>query len=405
MCFSESSKILVRGSEICSIGSDNLVEPRGPQTPKKGKSSRTPQTPRTPRTPAEFQATPTIPPPNKSSKLDVNAPIFVPSGGVCASAADNDIVRRASSPSGQDDGYFDDDDANAEYVRLRLRLDTLNPHSPDAVEINKIKRRLSALKNNYFFDEMTAVVEYHIERDKVAMSTLDARLRGEISPPPAIEKKHPPSLQAPVTVTTDVFDEDDEDEGVGVLDLLEGIPETETTTKGTIVTVRAMPLPKPWSGRTPKSLLSDTVAKIDRYAVITFSIISGASRAKRAAVNIRWQGKKTGEWSMESVACHDEGQAEQYAATLALHAITFPPADGFASGTSAVAGGQTFFRSLPPVFRDLWDELETARKDEEDSINRRIWNKLRTIVEPKLQAPSKVCPRICIDATPSNLSH
>ncbi|KAK0456451.1 P-loop containing nucleoside triphosphate hydrolase protein [Armillaria borealis] len=351
-----------------------------PKRRRRGNLQGPPKTPRTPRTPAEFQATPTIPPPNKSSKLDVNAPIFVPSGGVCASAGDSDIAHRASSISGQDDGYFDDDDnANAEYVRLRLRLDTLNPRSPDA--------------NNYFFDEMTAVVEYHIERDKVAVSTLDARLRGEISPPPAAEKKHSPSLQTPVTVASDVFDEDDEDEAVGVLDLLEGIPETETTTTGTTVTVRAMPLPKHWSGRTPKSLLSDTVAKVDRYAVITFSIISGASRAKRATVNIRWQGQKTDEWSMDSVACHDEGQAEQYVATLALHAITFPPADGFASGTSAVAGGQTFFRLLPAVFRDLWDELEMARKDEEDSINRRVWNKLRTIVEPKLQAPSKIASK------------
>ncbi|KAK0506080.1 P-loop containing nucleoside triphosphate hydrolase protein [Armillaria luteobubalina] len=376
--------------ELAEKRYDNLVEPRGPQTPKKGKSSRTPQTPRTPRTPAEFQATPTIPPPNKSSKLDANAPIFVPSGGLCPSTSDSDIADRASSPSGQDDGYLDDDDANAEYIRLRLRLDTLNSHSPDAVEINKIKRRLSALKNNYFFDEMTAVVEYHIERDKVAVSTLNARLRGEISPPPTTEQNPPPIPQAPVIVASDVFDEDDEDDAGGVLGLLEGMPETETTTKGTTVTIRAMPLPKHWSGRTPKSLLSDTVTKVDRYAVITFSIISGTSRPKRAAVNVRWQGKKTDEWSMESVACHDEGQAEQYVATLALHAITFPPTDGFASGTSAVAGGQTFFRLLPAVFRDLWDELEVARKDEEDSINRCIWNKLRAIVEPKLQTPSKI---------------
>ncbi|KAK0465179.1 P-loop containing nucleoside triphosphate hydrolase protein [Desarmillaria tabescens] len=377
--------------ELAEKRSDNSVEPRGPQTPKKGKSSRTPQTPRTPRTPAEFQATPpTIAPPTKSSKLDVNAPIFVPSSGARASVGnenrDSDNAHRLSLIDGQDD---DDDDANAEYVRLRLRLDTLNPRSQDAVEISKIKCRLNALKSNYFFDEMTAVVEYHIERDKVAVNTLDARLRGEISSPLQAEKKSPPSIQTPVAVASDVFDEDDGDTDGGILGLLEEIPATETTTQGTIVTVRAMPLPKHWSGRTPKSLLSDTVAKADRYAVITFSIISGASRAKRAAVNIRWRGKKTDEWSMESVACHDEGQAEQYVATLALHAIAFPPADGFASGTSAVAG-QTFFRLLPAVFRDLWDELEMARKAEEDSINRRIWNKLRTIVEPKLQVPSKV---------------
>ncbi|KAG7450382.1 uncharacterized protein BT62DRAFT_916822 [Guyanagaster necrorhizus] len=387
--------------ELGEQRSDDFVEPRGLQTPKKSKS----RTPRTPRTPAEFQATPsTIKPATKSSNLDVNAPIFVPSCGPCASIGcgdqDNLTAHQASFVDGNDGTYFDD--ANAEYIRLKLRLDTLNPHSQDAVEINKIKRRLNALKSDYFFDEKSAVVEYDIERDKVAVSTLDARLRGEISLPIQAEKKLPPRLQTSVAVASDIFDEDVGDADVGILDLLEDIPATETTTKGSTVTVRAMPLPKHWSGRTPKSLLSDTVAKVDRYAVITFSIISGAGRAKRAAVNIRWQGRKTDEWSMESVACHDEGQAEQYVSTLALHAITFPPADGFASGTAAVVGGQTFFRLLPAVFRDLWDELETARKSEEDSINRSVWSRLRTIAEPKLQTSSKIAGKMVRSAAQRN---
>jgi ATP-dependent RNA helicase DHX29 len=97
-----------------------------------------------------------------------------------------------------------------------------------------------------------------------------------------------------------------------------------------------------------------------------------------------------GEWIMEDIACHDEGQAEQYIATVALHALTFPSTDGFAAGTSAAPGSQTFFRLLPAVFRDLWDELEVARKTSDDAINRAVWAKLRSIVEPKLENCGKV---------------
>jgi ATP-dependent RNA helicase DHX29 len=93
---------------------------------------------------------------------------------------------------------------------------------------------------------------------------------------------------------------------------------------------------------------------------------------------------------MEDVACHDETQAEAYIATVALHALTFPLTDGFQAGSSTAPGNQTFFRLLPAVFRDLWDELEAARKVRDDAINRSVWARLRTIVEPKLDPSQKV---------------
>lgn len=97
---------------------------------------------------------------------------------------------------------------------------------------------------------------------------------------------------------------------------------------------------------------------------------------------------------MEDVACYDEGQAEAYIATIALHALTFPVTDGFQAGPSTASGSQTFFRLLPAVFRDLWDELEAERKVRDDSINRNVWAKLRAIVEPKLDNSIKVTKHI-----------
>jgi ATP-dependent RNA helicase DHX29 len=88
-------------------------------------------------------------------------------------------------------------------------------------------------------------------------------------------------------------------------------------------------------------------------------------------------------------------QAEQYIATVALHALTYPSTEGFATGATSSAGNsQTFFRLLPPVFRDLWGELETKRKADHDTINRTVWSKLRSIIEPKMDTESQVCSSI-----------
>jgi ATP-dependent RNA helicase DHX29 len=86
---------------------------------------------------------------------------------------------------------------------------------------------------------------------------------------------------------------------------------------------------------------------------------------------------------MVDVACHDMTQAEQYIATVALHALTFPTSEGFASGNLARGTGQTFFRLLSPAFRDLWDELEATRKCSDDATNRAVWSKLKKIIEAR----------------------
>jgi ATP-dependent RNA helicase DHX29 len=195
----------------------------------------------------------------------------------------------------------------------------------------------------------------------------------------------------------DVFDDDSGDSAGGMFEILDDIPSTEVDSQGKTIHIRNMSLPKHWSGRTPKTLLLETVAKTDRYAAITYRLVSGSSRAKRAAVSIREK-----EWIMEDVACYDETQAEHYVSTLALHALTFPSTKGFALGTSSSLGSQTFFRLLPAVFRDLWDELEETRKARDDAINRNIWAKLRQIVQPKLQANAAVLSCLASEMTGLN---
>jgi ATP-dependent RNA helicase DHX29 len=380
--------------------------------------SRPPRTIKAPRpssasrTPAQFLASPSPTPPKPTSKLDANAPTFIPSSQLSHSGASEHIVGagkaiiksrilssvgRSASPSESDFDSSDPEDPNAEYVRLKMRLTDITSrrgqHETSPV-IQELQARLKVVMQSYFFDERDAERQYRVERDRADAALLQARLRGSpdsssdtLPPTPPLAQKsrsaRPPKTASPLA-RPDIFDEDSEDSG-GILAGLDEMSATEVSEQGTTISIRSMALPKHWSGRTPKKLLAETVARTDRYAVITYRIVSGSSRAKRAAVSIREK-----EWMMENVACVDETQAEHYAATLALHALTFPPAEHFVTGTSNLTGGQTFFRLLPAVYRDLWDELEEARKLREASVNREVWAKLRKIVEPKLETQSKV---------------
>ncbi|KAJ4483983.1 P-loop containing nucleoside triphosphate hydrolase protein [Lentinula lateritia] len=408
---------------------EELRLPTAPNTPK-GSMARTP---RTPRTPAEFLIPSTPTPASKyfkkkpSSNLDANAPVFIPSW---KSTVDNELTSDSASAlhasplpvfsleadedqsdisvvksrilasfrngSGSDTDSSSENDLNDEYVRLKLKIASLSTHRDvsTSLQLQELQNRLSILQKNYFFNEREAEKLYAVARKKADIASLDARLRGvmadaDITNTSKSPKKRPVEIQTStpeISTTVDVFDLEDGAEG-GVLDILEEMPNSEITTEGVTVSVRDMALPKHWSGRTSKILLGETVAKSDRYAVVTYSIISGSSRVKRASVSVRWEGRKTDEWFMVDVACHDEGQAEQYVATLALHALTFPSTEGFAAGSSG--GPQTFFRLLPPVYRDLWSELTDARKLKDDAINRGVWANLRSIVEPKLSVSSK----------------
>lgn len=183
------------------------------------------------------------------------------------------------------ESYFDndsaDDDPNAEYVRLKMKLDSLSgwrrahDETADDAFVRELRVRLAAVKNHYFFDEGDAEAQYRVERQKADRLDLQAKLRANeapvppISPPPA--KKRPAPLQSPPPETpqllSDLFDAEGDDTPVGMFDILEPLPNEEVTDAGTTVTIRDMTLPKHWSGRTPKTLLTEIVHKV---AILTF---------------------------------------------------------------------------------------------------------------------------------------
>ena len=308
-----------------------------------------------------------------------------------------------------------DDDPNMEYVRLRLRIDdaSLQKHtsgdSADDRFIERLQTRLEDLKTHYFFNEVYATAEYKKQRKVADDILLQARLRSNEAihvptprPSETLQVIHTPPAIATGTNVTEIdspdFFDSENDDGQGMLDLLEDAPEVSVSESGKIVHLRDMPFPKHTAARLPKKYLAEVVSKEDLYAVINYELISGQSRAKRINLGIRWTGGKVDQWAMDDVACPEAGQAEQYISTVALHAVTFPTTNGFCSGALPNASGsQTFFRTFPPAFRDLWDELELRRKSSNDAVNRGIWSQLRTIVDSKFSIHDKVQPRYLDD--------
>ena len=357
------------------------------------------------------------------TNLDPRASEFVPSTGVSdppsrdyASDQEKAILKsrilssldRSSHGSESGSVSSDVDDPNTEYVRLNLQIMSLKRQfgTPENTgTIHKLEERLQVVKMDYLFDERDAEAQLQIERMWAEKAALQAKLRGasdspDITPNSELKPKRlailRPQPNPERQATPDIFDDGDSESASGLFDILQEMPTTETNEKGTLIYVRDMSLPKHWSGRTPKTLLSETVAKVDRYAVTSYQIISGSSRAKRALVLIRWEGQKYDQWSMEDVACHDDTQAEQFIATVALFSLTFPDTLGFAGSSLSATGSQTFFRLLPAVYRDLWDELATKRKRDDDATNRAVWSKLKSLVQFKFDLNNKVSRGIAL---------
>ncbi|KAF9229432.1 P-loop containing nucleoside triphosphate hydrolase protein [Gyrodon lividus] len=332
-------------------------------------------------------------------KLDANAPAFVPSfdnptfvdqtpyhQSILASVNTSAQSSKPSSPAPED--------PNMEYARIKMQLVDLETNKTlrkdqkfDATTL--FEEKLRNVKSHYFFDERDAERMYRSKRDEANLQFLQAKLRGSIK----LSQPKSPKLKSISLIATpssqpesqsDVFDQEDDESSGGLLEILDSIPSETQGFEGTTIRVKDMSFPKQSVGKLPKVILMEYISKIDRYAAVTFDILSGASRAKRAGVRVLWEGRKVDEWKMEDIACHDESQAEQYVATVALHALSFPTTEGFAAGSMISPVGNTFFRLFPPVFRNLWDELEVNRRLREDCVNREVWAKMRNIVEKKI---------------------
>ncbi|PFH54597.1 hypothetical protein AMATHDRAFT_134454 [Amanita thiersii Skay4041] len=356
--------------------------------------------------PTGISYTEASPTPSGPSRTESPAP--EPSKTVLAATNQANIKTLVLSSLEQNSDDSEVDDPIREYVRLKLAHYALTKKKnstsllPVSTELSQLRKRIDMVTKDYLFDEEEAEAAYRAELKKTEINALRERLQGfsvsltDSASTPEPSKKAikdsriiPPK---PVGASNNILDVDDDDSSTGLLDMLDDLPVAEKVVEGKTILVKDMALPKHWSGRTPKVLLQEAVAKIDRYAAISYKVVSRASRAIRASASITWDGQRSQEWTMIDVACRDESQAEQYIATIALHSLSYP-----SQATTFLhisPNNPTFFRSLPVVYRDLWDELERVRKESESAMNRALWAKLRAIVMAKLDIEYKVTDKV-----------
>ena len=221
---------------------------------------------------------------------------------------------------------------------------------------------------------------YRAERTKLDASQLSHRLNAtDLDSPLPIVAAEPVSLPAAhvessssETTTPPSIDTDDDSPGDLFGNLLDEMPREEVNDTGTTIPVRDMALPKHFSGKTPKVNLEETVRKVDKYATISFKVIS-RSRAVRASVSIRWDGGRNQTFEMQETACWDQPQAYNYIATVALFKISHTAVN----------------KQLPLLFRDLWDELAARRDETEAAAYLRHVALLRDVTQTRLAAASQ----------------
>ncbi|KAK8864514.1 hypothetical protein IAR55_001764 [Kwoniella newhampshirensis] len=317
----------------------------------------------------------------------------------------------AGAPSDSDsDNDFNTDKVNETWAKLSLELDTLRTAASgvgvgkgkgkkgkssgvvlETPEIRALKDKIGKVEKEYFFSRKDADIIFKGLKSQRDAAALAEKLKGT-----TLQDKNASSINPAITGASvsepqevnpeaqDVFEaqmDDDENGGLfgGMLDEPAELTSTsEDTSSNTLINVRSMPISKQMSfaGTIPKTILKASLAKSAKQAVITYARLSGASRAARAGLEVRWSTTRRKVWKMEDIACDDMAEAENYVATLALSDLT---EEGELSGVN--------WRMMPPAYRDLWEELDNMRKDREDAGKRDVWAKVKAIYERKAVDP------------------
>jgi ATP-dependent RNA helicase DHX29 len=265
--------------ELDALDSNSTADPMESGTPRKLRPNGH-DGPRTPKMPAQFLAAPRSSHRKATFQFDANASEFVPQARHKHSLVTS---RNSTSPlitSSEGSDSDDADNPNVLYSKLMAKLDRLTVFrrpgdATDASIIPRLRSGIQSAKDHYFFDQKEAERLYSIRRKVAESDAVQHRANDAFTLQPAPKARGngdqtsvslPPQPSVSSAASSDIFDS--ESDGPGLLDLLQEMPQTEISQDGAIVQIRNFALPKHWSGKTPKTLLKETVHKVDRYAIM-----------------------------------------------------------------------------------------------------------------------------------------
>ncbi|WVR06931.1 hypothetical protein IAU60_003967 [Kwoniella sp. DSM 27419] len=335
--------------------------------------------------------------PAEPSKSDAGAK---PSSNPTPASGPTSLFQSLDSSSPSDDESSDDDfdgrKVNETWAALALELDTLRQAAGagkgkgkkgkgsgvilETPEMRRLQEKMGKVEKEYMFGKKEADLILRSLKSQRDAATLAARLKGvSVGVSKGESSGTPEAKTETIEDGVDVFATADGDDEVGGLfgGMLDEPDEPAATVEdsagSTTITVRSMPIPKSsFAGNVPKNMLKSALTKQSKQAVLTFAKLSGSSRAARAGLEIRWSTSRRKVWRMDDLACDDMAEAENYVSTLALSDLS---GDGTLTGVN--------WRTMPPAYRDLWEELEVKSKEREDSVKREVWSRIKALFEKK----------------------
>lgn len=129
---------------------------------------------------------------------------------------------------------------------------------------------------------------------------------------------------------------------------------------------------------------------------MSYKLISASTFSQRHSLEVRWSREQVYfsitpiedlayntdpgsiKVEMSSIACPEAIQSEGFVSTIALFLI-------FASSPE-----EKVYLRLPPVWRDLWEELSSSKKEHDDAKDRGVLRELRTMVEQLVDSNSYI---------------
>lgn len=191
-----------------------------------------------------------------------------------------------------------------------------------------------------------------------------------------------PELQQPSDVKSERLQPEDDGasstEGEGMFGDLLDEENAEVIDTASGVAIRVRPLPSSIkSGKTPKSLLTESLRRLDPAANVRYEPVTTGGRLYRSRLTLRWpgmEGKKSSTMLVDVFQLTGEGAESQSAADDMLATLAL----------NCVERDRATSRGLPGPYRDWWDELELLRKQDKDSRAVETLKKIKAAIQSRL---------------------
>ncbi|WVN88411.1 uncharacterized protein L203_103620 [Cryptococcus depauperatus CBS 7841] len=305
------------------------------------------------------------------------------------------------SQSDSDTDSNDDDGSNIhqQWAKFQLELDNIRLATGggkkgkksksipvlETPEVRSLKEKIGKIEKEYIFNRKAADALLKVLKNQRDVSAVVDKFRNASIQDKAA-KSEPESIVREVAeedkvanTDEDVSNQSENDSEGGLFNGMLDEPEPSSTSKvdtsseKSTLFVRPMPIPKLLSSAAtiPKNILKAILNKQTKRVAIFFVNLSGTSRAARSGLEIRWEGKRK-VWKMEDIACENMQEAENYVSTLALSDLE---AEKVLTGVN--------WRTMPPAYRELWEETKAKRKEHEDESRRCIWKIIKELWDKK----------------------